>query len=140
MLINFIEQRKKKRWSESTLVLLNFSHDDQKRLQRQKSRVKDIVIREWQKPKHINSVYVVSGSKVRRDAVCVLCYRDIERNKRNKEIESLIALAAQNGGAKRAVVLGYDVTSKDYPYTVMAGFVDIKLNKSGKDNIQENPL
>ena len=118
-LLNTISIRQPKNWIETSFILLNTTKEDQEKFEKMLNELKNRILRaEVEKP--INWVAFLSGPKRRRYLIAGYLYLQKEKEARNNEMLSILNSdeAINNRGA---VIIGFDLTRNDYPYSVLAG-------------------
>jgi hypothetical protein len=119
-ILSRVEMLTAPRWTESGYILLNVPSEDQARVEHQFRTVKRIVRERWRSPGHLNSVVLITGPPQRRDALVALAYKHLEREERNKLIETVAMQAIAEEPIDRALVIGVDIERNSYPYSVLA--------------------
>lgn len=119
-IIKNLELRIIPRWTEFSYILLNVSYEDQIKFERKFLEVVEVVKKEWNIPKHKNSVFLFSNYK-RNDVIIVYVYKNIDKETRNKRIENLVMRAFdEQERCNRALVLGINIDEVIYPYSLLA--------------------
>lgn len=117
-LLNGLHERKTEGWLETCFVLLNTTKEDQEQFERMMEKLKSR-IRKGRLEKPHNWVILLSGPERRRYAIIGYPYTTSDKELRN----SIIAEILESADAKQvrgAVVIGVNITTDHYPYTVVA--------------------
>ena len=118
-IIQQIESRQPEGWTEVGCVLLNSTHDDQTKFEKQFKQIKKIVNKFWELPEHNNTCILTNETVPERGAVAGFAYKRIDREKRNQTMENAVDEAMSISPVSRVVVIGVDVEQNDYPYSVV---------------------
>ena len=118
-IIQQIESRQPEGWTEVGCVLLNSTHDDQTKFEKQFKQIKKIVNKFWELPEHNNTCILTNETVPERGAVAGFAYKRIDREKRNQTMENAMDEAMSISPVSRVVVIGVDVEQNDYPYSVV---------------------
>lgn len=119
-IIQHIESRQPEGWTEVGCVLLNLTHDEQTKFEKQFKRIKKIVNKFWELPNHNHTCILINETVPERGAVAGFAYKRIDREKRNQTMENAMDEAMSISPVSRVVVIGVDVEQNDYPYSVVA--------------------
>jgi hypothetical protein len=118
-LVSKIEERQQPGWSELAMILLSVEYDDQERCERVYHDLQRNVRHHWLDPRVKDLATLVFGSVGRRDAVAMFAYRQLSRDQRGSRLDTAARSALSQDGVRRAALIGIDVSSADYPYSVV---------------------
>jgi hypothetical protein len=124
-ILNFIEIRKPQNWIETSFILLNSTKEDQEKFfEAFQLLIKRIHSKKVEK-KH-NWVSFLSGPEIRRYLIVGYPYTTTNKKERNNVMMEILNSADANK-VKGVVVIGVNINSTDYPYSVLAGKLDTNL-------------
>jgi len=121
-LLTKIESRKGKMWLQSCYMLLNAPEPDQRKFEEAFSQLKGRIIKGTAKKEH-NWFVFTCGPERRRYSIIGYPYRNISIAKRNEIVDEIVAQV--NKDEMRGILLiGQDLNSQQYPYSVIAGTME----------------
>jgi hypothetical protein len=116
-----LERRRFYRWSEIAVVLLNFSFEEQQRIDKSFKRIVKNVFKKWREHNHLSAITVIPTTH-RSDALAVYAFRERYADERRERMQNIAAQVFENGHVKRCTVIGINIDRRDYPYSTLAVF------------------
>ena len=107
-------------WLQSSYILLNLPKEDQIKFEKNIEKLKKNIIKGKCIEKH-NYMVMYCGPKRRLYVIVGFPYKDIDINERNDVINDIIVSFEDNKEIRGIIVLGYNLDTMRYPYSVMAG-------------------
>jgi hypothetical protein len=123
-LLSFMAVRKGQIWLQASFILLNASKDDQIQFENGLKKMKNLILTNKTDKPH-NWVQLVCGPKRRRYIIVGYPYRNIDKETRNKIIDQI--LQSEDDAIRGILIIGQNINTADYPYTVLAGTLDNNL-------------
>lgn len=118
-LLNTISLKKPQNWIETSFILLNTTKEDQEKFEKSLNKLKNRILK-GKVNKPINWVSFLSGPERRKYIIAGYLYLSKEKEERNNEMLSILN-SEDAVNTRGAVIIGFDVTRNDYPYSVLAG-------------------
>jgi len=107
------------RWSEASVMLLDVSFSEQRKIERKFRKVVKNIKKNWRQEHHINSV-VVTPPQWRKDAVVLFGYGERNKERRHEYMENLAGIVFSKNHAQRCLMVGVNVDRPDeYPYSIL---------------------
>lgn len=107
-------------WLQSSYILLNLPKEDQIKFEKNLEKLKKNIIKGKCEKKH-NYVVMYCGPHRRQYVLVGYPYKNIDKIERNDVINDIIVSFEDNKDIRGIIVLGYNLDSMNYPYSVMAG-------------------
>lgn len=117
-LLQTISDRKMEGWIETSYILLNMTREDQEDFER-KFRQLMLRIKTGKTDKLHNWIVFGSGPQRRRYLIAGYPYTTSDREVRNRIMNTIVS-DENYGNARGCVVIGVQMESREYPYSVLA--------------------
>lgn len=118
-IIQQMETRQLKHWSEIGCILLNCTYNQQLEFENALKQIKPIVNKFWDIPNYNNTYILINEIVPVSEAVAGIAYKRLDKQKRNQTIENARAEVVNTYKVNHVVVIGLDVEHNHYPYSVL---------------------
>lgn len=115
-----------KNWLVSSFILLNQPKEDQIEYEKKLKQLMNMVINDECEKKH-NYLFMHFGPERRKYILVGYPYKDTDRETRDGIINDIVGLIEEQENVKGYLIIGYDLNSINYPYTVLAGSMKTRL-------------
>ncbi|WP_243345754.1 hypothetical protein [Parabacteroides sp. FAFU027] len=112
-------EKNAKNWLHMSYILLNMPEEDQLKFEKTLKHLSDRVIKGKCIQRH-NWLIMDCGPKRRKYAIVGYPYKDTDKETRNAIINDIV-VSCDKENIRGIVILGYNLDSKNYPYSVVAG-------------------
>lgn len=116
-----LEERNFHGWSDVAVVVLAFSFEEQKRVEKGFKQIRKNVHKNWRVPNHLCSLNIVPN-KHRSDAMSFYAFKDRDKDQRHTRMENLVGSVFEREHVDRCVVLAVNIDNGDYPYSTLGVF------------------
>ncbi|MNX86653.1 hypothetical protein D3C86_1185450 [compost metagenome] len=118
-------ENKGNNWLVSSYILLNLPKEDQIKYEKNLKILMKMIIEGKCKKKH-NWMEMFCGPERRKYVIVGFPYLNIDKTTRNTVINEIVA-SLENKNVRGVLILGYDLNSYNYPYSVIAGSLKTEL-------------
>ncbi len=115
-----------KNWLVSSFILLNLPIEDQAEYEKKLKQLMRMVINDECKEKH-NYLFMHFGPERRKYILVGYPYKDTDKETRNGIINDIVDRIEEQENVKGYLIIGYNLNSLDYPYSVLAGSMKTRL-------------
>jgi hypothetical protein len=119
-MIDNLERARPPNWIDSASVLLNVPYRMQREFERAIEKIKRIMRKGWRRSEKDQICIVCIGPVQRAEAVAALAFRELPPHAVRTQLERAGGRALAECRARRAVVLGFDVVGKRYPFSAVS--------------------
>lgn len=112
-------------WLVSSYILLNLPKEDQIKYEKNLKNLMKMIIEGKCVKKH-NWMEMFCGPERRQYVIVGFPYINIDKTTRNAVINDIVA-SLENKKVRGVLILGYDLNSENYPYSVIAGNLKTEL-------------
>lgn len=116
-ILSRLETKRPQYWLEASIMLLNYPIDEQAKAEKAFRKIKKYVQKNWRNPNHKNSV-VLAPPRNRQDALALLAFKKRNWPHRRDLMKNIAAGVFQDTHATRCLVIGTNIDSKHYPYSI----------------------
>ena len=116
-----LESRNFHQWSDVGVVVLQFSFDEQEKMERYFKRTKKNVLKNWRIDHHECSIVVIPN-KHRSDALSFFAFREAERERRHERMQNIAGRIFDHAHVRRCIIFGVNIDSAQYPYSTLGVF------------------
>ncbi len=109
-----------KNWLQTSYILLNLPEEDQLKFEKNLKHLSCRVVKGKCIRRH-NWLVMYCGPARRKYAIVGYPYKDTDKETRNDIINEIMASFDNEKNIRGIVILGYNLDSKNYPYSVIAG-------------------
>ena len=109
-----------KHWLMASYILLNLPKEDQNKFEKNLKKLSTNMLKGKCIQRH-NWMVMYCGPERRKYAIVGYPYKDTDKETRNAIINDIIASFDMEKNIKGILILGYNLNSSDYPYSVVAG-------------------
>ena len=113
-------------WLASCYILLNMPKEDQIKYEKKLKELKGMVINDECEKEH-NYLYMDFGPKRRKYILIGYPYKNIDRETRNSVINDIVNSMENQDIIRGYLIIGYNLDTKDYPYSFIAGNLETKF-------------
>lgn len=124
-LLNKIELSSKY-WLVSSFILLNLPKEDQIEYEVKLDQLKNMVIKDLCEKKH-NYLIMSFGPKRRKYMLVGYPYKNTDKETRDGIINDIVDSIEEQKDIKGYLIIGYNLNSSDYPYSILAGSMTTEL-------------
>jgi len=115
-----------KNWLVSSFILLNQLKEDQIEYEKKIKQLMAMVINDECEKKH-NYLIMHFGPERRKYILVGYPYKDTDRKTRDGIINDIVWLIEEEDNVNGYLIIGYNLDSLDYPYSVLAGSMKTRL-------------
>lgn len=115
-----------KNWLVSSFILLNQPKEDQIEYEKKLKQLMGMVINDECEKKH-NYLFMHFGPERRKYILVGYPYKDTDRETRDGIINDIVGLIEEEENVKGYLIIGYNLDSSNYPYSVLAGSMKTRL-------------
>jgi hypothetical protein len=113
-------------WLVSSFILLNQPKEDQIKYEKKLKQLMHMVINDECEKKH-NYLFMHFGPERRKYILVGYPYKDTDRQTRNGIINDIVSSINEQKNIKGYLIIGYDLDSSNYPYSVLVGSMKTNL-------------
>lgn len=113
-------------WLVSSFILLNQPKENQIEYENKLKQLMSMVINDECEKKH-NYLLMHFGPERRKYILVGYPYKDTDRETRNGIINDIVCSIKEQENVKGYLIIGYDLNSSNYPYSVLAGSMKTRL-------------
>ena len=113
-------------WLISSFILLNLPKEDQIKYEDKIEQLKGMVINDMCEKEH-NYLLMHFGPERRKYILVGYPYKNTSRETRNEIINDIASSIKEQNNVKGYLIIGYNLNSSDYPYSVLAGSMKTRL-------------
>lgn len=126
-------EKDSKNWLMASYILLNLQKEDQIKFEKNLKKLSNMVLRGKCVERH-NWMVMSCGPERRKYKIVGFPYKDIDLETRNALINDILVSFNDEENIRGILILGYNLNSINYPYSVIAG----SLKTEFFDNLQLN--
>lgn len=115
-----------KNWLVSSFILLNQPKEDQIEYEKKLKQLMGMVINDECEKKH-NYLFMHFGPERRKYILVGYPYKDTDKETRDGIINEIVGQIEEEKNIKGYLIIGYNLNSSNYPYSVLAGSMKTRL-------------
>ena len=113
-------------WLVSSFILLNLPKEDQIKYEKKLKQLMGMVNNDECEKKH-NYLFMHFGPERRKYILVGYPYKDTDRETRDGVINDIVGQIEEEESVKGYLIIGYNLNSSNYPYSVLAGSLKTRL-------------
>ena len=120
-ILEAIEKRQFKGWTDMVCILLNCSHEDQEKAEKMFTKVSRNIHRTYTDPKHLSSVVHIPHER-RTDALVFYGFKEVEKERRYDIMHDLASQTFEQKHIQKCLVIGINIDNSNRPYSTLICF------------------
>lgn len=120
-ILEAIEKRQFKGWTDMVCILLNCSYEDQEKAEKMFTRVSRNIHKTYTGPKHLSSVVLIPHER-RADAIVFYCFKEAEKERRHDIMYDLASQTFEQKHIQKCLVIGINIDNSNQPYSTLICF------------------